>query len=263
MDNEQGRYTASYGAVRSRPQITPMWSLETVPRFQTWPTPPERAALVVHPDRDSSMGMRARALAAGRRFFDIGFAAIALLLSAPVSLLLISMIRLTSEGPAIYKHRRVGQNGKPFDCLKFRTMVEGADEVLDDLLEKCTDCRDEFEETQKLKDDPRITRVGKLLRRTSLDELPQFWNVLRGDMGVVGPRPIVDEEKVRYGKDLPVVLSIRPGLTGLWQVSGRNDIDYEDRVALDRDYVVNRTPIKDAGIIVKTVTVMFKRDGAY
>ena len=205
-----------------------------------------------------------KAKAVGRRTFDIGFASFALLVTAPIALVLVVLIRLTSEGPAMYQHRRLGLHGRKFDCLKFRTMVPDADLVLEQLLQESEESRAEFEATHKLKDDPRVTKVGRVLRKTSLDELPQFINVLRGEMSVVGPRPIVDAEIPRYGPDLPVVLSVRPGLTGLWQVSGRNDIDYAQRVALDREYVMTQSIWRDLSIIVRTATVMVKREnGAY
>lgn len=205
-----------------------------------------------------------RICAASRRTFDATFALVAIVLTAPISLALILIIRLSSTGPAIYKHRRIGQNGVEFDCLKFRTMVPDADQALTALLQENDSYKREFEESQKLKDDPRVTFVGKFLRKVSLDELPQFWNILKGEMSVVGPRPIVEDEIVRYGPDLPIVLSVKPGLTGLWQVSGRNDIDYRERVALDRQYVLSRSFWSDVRIIVKTITVMVKRDsGAY
>lgn len=198
-----------------------------------------------------------------RRIFDLAFASVALAITFPIFLLLLMVIRTTSSGPAVYKHRRIGLNGRQFDCLKFRTMVEDADEALSTLLEEDSDFRAEFEATHKLKDDPRITPIGRLLRKTSLDELPQFWNVLRGEMSVVGPRPIVEDEKERYGRDLSVVLSVRPGLTGLWQVSGRNDLDYQTRVELDKEYVLTRGFLSDMQIILRTLSVMVRKDGAY
>lgn len=143
-------------------------------------------------------------------------------------------------------------------------MVMKADEVLDALLANDEALRAEFEEKHKLTNDPRITRIGGLLRKTSLDELPQFWNILRGDMSVVGPRPLVSGETERYGPHLPLILSVRPGLTGLWQVSGRNDTTYEERIDLDRRYVLSRNLARDLLIIAKTVVVMLKpSNGAY
>ena len=202
--------------------------------------------------------------AGGRRLFDITFSLLALIASAPIMIAIVVAIRFSSPGPAIYRHRRVGKGGRAFNCLKFRTMVMKADEVLDALLANDEALRAEFEEKHKLTNDPRITRIGRLLRKTSLDELPQFWNILKGDMSVVGPRPLVSGETERYGPHLPLILSVRPGLTGLWQVSGRNDTTYEERVDLDRQYVLSRNLARDLLIIAKTVVVMLKpSNGAY
>ena len=201
---------------------------------------------------------------AGHRAFDISFATIALLVTLPLMIAIVLAIRVSSPGAAIYRQRRVGLHGHPFHCLKFRTMVPDADTILQELLANDERLRDEFERKHKLTHDPRITWIGALLRKTSLDELPQFWNVLKGEMSVVGPRPIVHAEKDRYGPYLPLVLSVRPGLTGLWQVSGRNDTTYEERVALDRQYVLNRNLGRDLMIILKTVRAMVTpRNGAY
>ena len=142
-------------------------------------------------------------------------------------------------------------------------MVHDADQLLESVLSKNPSLRAEFEETHKLKDDPRVTRIGEILRKTSLDEFPQFWNVLKGDMSIVGPRPIVTEEVEKYGRWLPVILAVRPGITGLWQVSGRNDTTHAERIALDRRYVLTRTIAADLSIMAKTPTVMVKRNGAY
>ncbi|MGH8947029.1 MAG: sugar transferase [Acidimicrobiia bacterium] len=173
-------------------------------------------------------------------------------------------IRISSPGPAIFRHMRVGRNGEPFECLKFRTMVMDADAILDEMMAKDSDLQEEFERNFKLKRDPRVTSVGHFLRRTSLDELPQFWNVLRGDMSVVGPRPIVEEERLKYGSDLGLVLGVRPGITGLWQISGRNDLSYEQRVALDRRYALTRTLLLDLSIMTRTpVAALRPHNGAY
>ena len=200
----------------------------------------------------------------GRRAFDILFSLTALLLTLPVMIGIVLAIRLSSPGPALYRHRRIGQRGRAFDCMKFRTMVMDADQILEKLLDSDQHLRDEFAQKYKLIDDPRITKVGRILRKTSLDELPQFWNVLKGHMSVVGPRPLVRDEMERYGPHLPLILSVRPGLTGLWQVSGRNDTTYEERVDLDRQYVLSQNIGRDMLIIFKTVRVMVSpRNGAY
>lgn len=213
---------------------------------------------------DSRTDWEERIRSAGRRTFDIAFSSIALLVSSPLMLIIVLIIRLSSPGPAFYRQRRLGLRGRPFDCLKFRTMVSNADEVLADLLRNDPDLRKEFEDKHKLTNDPRITGIGHILRRTSLDELPQFLNVLKGEMSVVGPRPIVSEEESRYGPSLDMLLSVRPGITGLWQVSGRNDLTYDMRVELDCSYVQNKNLVLDLKIIFKTLWVMIApSNGAY
>lgn len=199
----------------------------------------------------------------GTRSLDVVFSILFLFVTAPVFGVIWLVIRLSSPGPAMYRHKRLGRNGKLFECLKFRTMVDDAESMLETLLASEPQLREEFERNQKLRNDPRITPVGHFLRRTSLDELPQFWNVLKGDMSVVGPRPIVEEEAVRFGSDLHIVLSVRPGITGLWQISGRNDLSYEQRVALDRSYVLTRSLLKDIGVMARTPAAAFRRNGAY
>lgn len=200
-----------------------------------------------------------------KRLFDILFSLSVLILFAPVYLLLALLIALSSPGPVFYVQERVGRNHKLFNCLKFRTMVENADEMLVELMETSPHIRQEFQDNFKLKQDPRITWIGKFLRVTSLDEFPQFWNVLKGDMSVVGPRPLVEEELPRYGRHINKVLTIRPGITGLWQVSGRNDIPYPRRVQIDLYYVSAKNFWMDLWIVVKTIGVVIfpKNNGAY
>ena len=199
-----------------------------------------------------------------RRTFDIVFSLLALAATLPLMLVIVLAIKFSSDGPTFYRQRRLGLRGSQFECLKFRTMVANAEEVLSELLSQNPELKEEFDKKHKLTDDPRITRIGRFLRRTSLDELPQFLNVLKGDMSVVGPRPIVKEETDRYGEFLPLVLSVRPGITGLWQVSGRNDLTYKERVKLDCSYVENRNLLVDLKIILKTVRVMVTpSNGAY
>ncbi len=171
-----------------------------------------------------------------KRLFDVVFSLLILVLFSPVYLILALLIALSSPGPIFYIQERVGQNHKPFDCIKFRTMVINADDILLELMKNSPHLRQEFEDNFKLKEDPRITKIGRFLRLTSLDEFPQFWNVLKGDMSVVGPRPLVAEELPRYGCHIDKILTIRPGITGLWQVSGRNDIPYNRRVQIDLYY---------------------------
>jgi len=200
-----------------------------------------------------------------KRLFDILFSLFVLIVFSPLYLVLSVLIALSSPGPIFYTQERVGKDFKHFGCIKFRTMVNNADEVLESLMQASPHLRAEFADNFKLKNDPRITWIGKFLRHTSLDEFPQFWNVLKGDMSVVGPRPLVVEELPKYGKYMDRVLTARPGITGLWQVSGRNDIPYPRRVQIDVYYVNSRSFLMDLWIIIKTVgVVIFPRgNGAY
>ena len=190
-----------------------------------------------------------------------------ILLAAPYILLaflvLIIAIKLDSKGPVFYRQTRIGRYGRKFYVYKFRTMVENADQVLQTYLANSPELRAEWLATHKLKQDPRITRIGATLRKLSLDELPQLWNIIIGDMSLVGPRPIVDAEVEKYGKCFNLYIQVRPGLTGLWQVSGRNDTTYEQRVELDEYYVLNRSLKLDLQILLKTVFVVLRKDGAY
>jgi lipopolysaccharide/colanic/teichoic acid biosynthesis glycosyltransferase len=200
-----------------------------------------------------------------KRIFDIAFSLFVLIVFSPVYLLLAALIALSSDGPIFYVQERVGQNYQLFNCIKFRTMVCNADEILGEMMENSPHLRQEFESSFKLKQDPRITPIGNFLRITSLDEFPQFWNVLKGDMSVVGPRPLVEEELPKYGCHIDKILTIKPGITGLWQVSGRNDIPYPRRVQIDLHYAKFRTLWLDLWIILKTVgvVIMTKDNGAY
>lgn len=197
-----------------------------------------------------------------KRATDILLSLIALILLSPLFLFLYIKIK-RDGGKVIYGHPRIGQNGKLFSCLKFRTMVEDADQVLQNLLENDSLAKQEWEKDFKLKNDPRITAIGHQLRRSSLDELPQLWNVLKGEMSLVGPRPIVAEELMRYDDDIDYYFMAKPGMTGLWQVSGRNDVDYTKRVYFDSWYVKNWSLWNDLVILCKTVSVVIKRAGAY
>jgi len=200
-----------------------------------------------------------------KRLFDVIFSLSVLILFFPLYLILATLIAISSPGPIFYVQERVGKNYKPFGCLKFRTMVYNADDLLSDLMTTSPHLREEFEDNFKLKQDPRITAIGKFLRLTSLDEFPQFWNVLKGDMSVVGPRPLVPEELPKYGRYMDKVLTIQPGITGLWQVSGRNDIPYDQRVQIDVYYVNARNLWLDLWIVFKTIGVIIfpKNNGAY
>lgn len=194
--------------------------------------------------------------------FDQVVAAILLVLFAPLMLLLAFLTRMDG-GPALYRHRRIGTGGQVFDCLKFRTMVSDADRVLHRVLLEDPAAAAEWEATRKLRDDPRITPIGRFLRRSSLDELPQLLNVLRSEMSLVGPRPIVRAEIARYGGNIEYYYEAKPGLTGLWQVSGRNDTSYESRVRLDVWYVRNWTLWHDIAILLKTIPAVFLQRGAH
>ncbi len=190
---------------------------------------------------------------------------LALLLLAAFSptLLAISVLLWRANGaPLLFGHYRVGKDGKLFQCLKFRTMRRDADKILADLLRSDESCRAEWARDQKLVHDPRITRIGHFLRKTSLDELPQLLNVLRGEMRLVGPRPVTVVELNRYGSVRWHYVSVPPGITGLWQVSGRNNTTYAERVALDRQYVECRSMLVDAKILLKTIRVVLLREGA-
>jgi lipopolysaccharide/colanic/teichoic acid biosynthesis glycosyltransferase len=200
-----------------------------------------------------------------KRTGDIAFSLMVLTIGSPVFIFLALLIKLTSKGPVFYVQQRVGRDYRSFGCIKFRTMRRDADRILSKVLAESPNLDEEFRNDFKLKNDPRITKLGKFLRRSSLDELPQFVNVLRGQMSVVGPRPIIRAELPRYRDRMDEVLAVRPGLTGLWQVSGRNNLSYEQRVALDLQYAANRNFLMDFRIILKTIRVIFDpRDrGAY
>ncbi|HHE9473836.1 TPA: undecaprenyl-phosphate galactose phosphotransferase WbaP [Haemophilus influenzae 10810] len=198
-----------------------------------------------------------------KRTMDIvGSLAIIIIIFSPVLLYLYFAVK-KDGGNAIYGHPRIGRNGKTFNCLKFRTMVVNSKEVLDELLRTDPEARAEWEKDFKLKNDPRITKIGAFIRKTSLDELPQLFNVLKGEMSLVGPRPIVIDELERYEENVDYYLMAIPGMTGLWQVSGRNNIDYNTRVYFDSWYVKNWSLWNDIAILFKTVNVVLNRYGAY
>ena len=193
--------------------------------------------------------------------FDLTLASLMLLALSPAMLVIAVLVR-RDGGPALFGHTRIGAGGRPFRCLKFRSMVTNADEVLRDLLEQNPQAAEEWRETQKLRLDPRVTRIGAWLRKTSLDELPQLINVLRLEMSLVGPRPIVSAEVERYSSDISYYFETRPGVTGLWQVSGRNDTSYAHRIHLDSWYVKNWTMWHDIAILAKTLPAVLQRRGA-
>jgi exopolysaccharide production protein ExoY len=192
-----------------------------------------------------------------KRAIDVSGSLLLLVLLAPLFLCTMVLVRLFVGAPVIFPHRRVGAGGKRFVCYKFRTMIKDGDEVLDRYLAANPAAAAEWEQTRKLRDDPRVCSFAKILRKSSLDELPQLFNVLRGDMSLVGPRPIVDDEIRHYGPYFEECFQVRPGLSGLWQVSGRNGVSYERRVGLDRYYARRWSIWLDMRIILKTITTVF------
>jgi lipopolysaccharide/colanic/teichoic acid biosynthesis glycosyltransferase len=197
------------------------------------------------------------------RGFDIFASTVAIILFAPLMLLLFLLIKATSSGPGLFRQQRVGLDGQLFPCLKFRTMVTDAQQQLERLLAESEEARLEWERDQKLRSDPRITAIGEFLRKTSLDELPQLFNILVGQMSIVGPRPIVEGEIARYGPRFTDYCSVRPGLTGLWQISGRNDVSYAKRVRLDSFYARRKSLALNVVICFRTVPAILSSRGCY
>ncbi len=201
---------------------------------------------------------------ASKRGFDILFSLVCLIVGLPLYFFIAFALFLSSPGSVIYRHQRVGRGGKFFYCYKFRTMHRDADRRLQELLAEDLLVKQEWQTSFKLKNDPRVTKLGSFLRKTSLDELPQFWNVLKGDLSVVGPRPVVKEEiETHYGEKAHKILSVRPGLTGLWQVSGRSNCSYKERIYLDERYLESLSFIGDLKLILKTIPAMISSKGAY
>lgn len=199
-----------------------------------------------------------------KRSFDIVFSLSVLIFFSPIFLLIGLFVFFDSPGPIFYAHKRVGRGGKKIHCWKFRTMRPNADKILKKMLNQSVQLKREWDQFYKLKNDPRITRLGKFLRKTSLDELPQFYNVLKGDLSVVGPRPVVTEEVEKYyGHKAIKILSIRPGLTGIWQTSGRNQVSFSKRIELEEEYVDTHNFFKDLYLIAKTIPVMLFAKGAF
>ncbi|WP_097063403.1 sugar transferase [Sphingomonas guangdongensis] len=209
-----------------------------------------------HPERPTSSDL-------GQRAFDLIAASVIVLALLPFLALIAVTVALTSRGPIVFRQRRIGRDGVPFQCWKFRTMQVDAEERLTDLLSRNATARAEWARDHKLRFDPRITRVGYLLRKTSLDELPQLINVLQGRMSLVGPRPIVLAECERYGRYFQAYCSVRPGITGLWQISGRNDVSYRRRVAFDVVYSRRRSVLLDFKILALTLPSVALQKGAY
>jgi exopolysaccharide production protein ExoY len=198
-----------------------------------------------------------------KRIVDIVLASTGIVLLCPLLLLCFAACLLSSPGPALFGHRRIGFQGKYFRCLKFRTMVINGDECLRDHLSNDPQANAEWEATRKLRVDPRVTAIGALLRKTSLDEIPQLFNVLKGDMSIVGPRPVTEEELSRYSTSVGSYLACRPGITGLWQVSGRSGTSYRKRVAFDSYYARHWSIFLDAKIVIATIPALLDSDNAY
>ena len=200
-----------------------------------------------------------------KTLLDFLFSIFFLIASLPFFIIISVLIKFSSRGPIFFLQERIGKNNIPFKCIKFRTMHPEAKDILENLLMNDEKLKMEFEQTHKIKNDPRITNIGKLLRKTSLDELPQFINVLKNEMSIVGPRPIVNKEKKKYGNNFKKVLSVKPGITGLWQVSGRNNLTYKTRIKLDMNYIENYNFLMDIRIIIRTIgVILFPLDrGAY
>ena len=194
-----------------------------------------------------------------KRVFDIILSVLALILLSPVFLIIAICIKCDSRGPVFFKHHRIGKNGKPFGMYKFRSMVCDADKLFETLPDEM---KREFEESYKITNDPRITKIGKFLRETSLDELPQFLNVIKGDLSLVGPRPIIEVELEKYGENKDKFLSVIPGITGYWQANGRSAVTYEQRMEMELYYVDNASLWLDIKVLFQTVFAVFKRDGA-
>lgn len=231
----------------------PLAVLTEAPQSLAEQSPPNEGRRLKHPS-DASAATEALA----KVLLDKAVALTALTLALPMLILIAALVRRSDNGPALYAHMRIGRHGRRFRCWKFRTMVPNGDEVLAAHLAASPEAKAEWEATRKLRDDPRVTRIGRLLRRTSLDELPQLFNVLKGDMSCVGPRPVVEAELEMYGTDVGDYLAVRPGLTGLWQISGRSRLGYGDRVKLDSLYVRRWSLMLDLAILVRTIPALLR-----
>ncbi|MBQ8124631.1 MAG: exopolysaccharide biosynthesis polyprenyl glycosylphosphotransferase [Kiritimatiellae bacterium] len=237
--------------------------MEYLPRAEVFPVFGAHAVLI---DGIGGLEMmnqrRMKALRWEKNVLDFLLALAGVCLTLPFFAVIPVLIKLTSPGPVLYRARRLGKSGREFDCLKFRSMYADADRRLEEVLARDPARAAEFAANFKLKDDPRVTRFGRFLRKTSLDELPQLFNVMRGEMAFIGPRPIVAKEIPFYGSDYEVLRTVRPGITGLWQCSGRSDVGYERRVALDTYYILNWSPWMDIWIFIKTIGAVLSMRGA-
>ena len=198
-----------------------------------------------------------------KRLIDLSIIIISSPFTIPVMLILSIFVKLSSKGPVFYAHKRVGKNGKEIKCWKFRSMYKDSQKMLEEILSTNPEMKKEWEENRKFVNDPRVTKFGKFLRKTSLDELPQLFNILIGNMSFVGPRPVTKEELEKYGENANYILTVTPGLSGMWQISGRSDTGYEERINLDSYYIQNWSIWLDMWIIIKTVWVVLRGKGAY
>ncbi|OKZ76653.1 MAG: exopolysaccharide biosynthesis protein [Clostridium sp. 27_14] len=194
-----------------------------------------------------------------KRIFDLVISTIGLIVLSPIFLILAIIVKLDSKGPVFFAHTRYGKNGKKFKMYKFRTMYENAQDMINDFT---PEQMKEWKENFKLQDDPRITKVGKFLRKTSLDELPQIVNIMKGDLSIIGPRPVIEEELKKYGENKEKFLSVTPGLTGYWQANGRSSTTYEQRMEMELYYIDHISPKLDFKIFFKTIESVIKKEGA-
>jgi exopolysaccharide production protein ExoY len=233
--------------------------------IQAFPNTVHQWQLAPGVDKPTRPGSRRRSRTGGveKRLFDIAVATLAIVLLLPL-FVFVALTLLALQGrPILIAHERVGFRGRRFRCLKFRTMMTNAGEVLARHLQENPDARAEWNDTHKLRRDPRVTPIGAVLRKCSVDELPQLFNIVRGDMSLVGPRPIVDDEVAKYGPHIRYYRQVRPGLTGLWQISGRSDTSYHERIELDTQYVRYHTLGRDLTIIMKTIPAVLQSRGSY
>jgi exopolysaccharide production protein ExoY len=248
-------WTVAYSFFAARQREGPMEKSLT----STFTELPNAAART---DAQDPLGAELRLQKGVKRAVDFSAALVFLVLFSPLLSGTALLLFLTQGRPILFKHPRIGRNGEAFNCFKFRTMVSGARNVLEDHLAANSVAQHEWEAAQKLKDDPRITPLGRIMRKSSLDELPQFLNVLRGEMSLVGPRPIVSSEMRFYGSHIGLYHRVRPGITGLWQVSGRSNTSYTRRVELDVDYIQNWSLGRDIVILIKTIPAVLTSDGS-
>ena len=251
--------------VSQMPELTTWFSyILYVPTAMAFPVSDARAATVGFlGGLEMANFRRMKLLTMEKGIVDRLLASIIFILSIPFFVIVPMLIKLTSRGPVFYKAKRLGRKGRTIYVWKFRSMYADADKRIDALLASDPSLKAEFEKDFKLKNDPRVTPLGKFLRKTSIDELPQLFNVFRGEMALVGPRPIVEKEISYYGKSYEIFSSVKPGITGLWQASGRSDCDYDERVALDVHYILNWSPWMDLWIVFRTVAAVLKMRGSY